>query len=60
MESQGHYMETFSFLLVIHLCIDLFDFCYFFIVNIYFIQFHFIIILIYFVIALSTHTPNAK
>jgi len=26
MESQGHYMETFSFLLVIHLCIDLFDF----------------------------------
>jgi len=28
MESQGHYMETFSFLLVIHLCI-LFDFLLF-------------------------------
>ena len=37
MESQGHYMETFSFLLVIHLCIDLFDFLLFFIVNIYFL-----------------------
>ena len=35
MESQGHYMETFSYLLVFHLCIDLLIFCYLFIVNIY-------------------------
>ena len=66
MESQGHYMETFSFLLVIHLCIDLFDFFAICLWSTYsfFILSNFIVLLFWFILLLhffsiSTHTPNA-
>jgi len=54
MESHSHYMETFSFLLAIHLSIDFFAISLLLtsIFSLFYpISFYFIIILVYFIIA---------